>query len=351
VKLNINIETIAVTATSQSHVNINVPYFSQRDNINSPGGTCNVTCVAMCLAFYGIKAKSSNQQLEDELFKIVENNGWDRHVHDDLTRLFGVYGVKSQFTTDATWQQVKNHIQGGNPVIISGQFTKSGHIIVLRGFDEKGFFVNDPWGEWFSSGYQNRSGENLHYSYELCNKVSYGGDKTTWAHFPLCSKSQPQPTEKIPGIELIKEFEGCYLSAYPDPLSGNLPITIGWGCTLKEDGSRWKLGDRITQERADNLLSSQLQKDYLPALKATVPYWNEMNEKQQGALLSFAYNLGANFMTAGDFNSIRSALKNKDWKIVPQILLKYCNPGSSVEQGLKRRRSAEGKLWQGVQNA
>lgn len=38
----------------------------------------------------------------------------------------------------------------------------------------------------------------------------------------------------LPGVPLIKEFEGCYLKAYPDPLSGNLPITIGWGTTKKE---------------------------------------------------------------------------------------------------------------------
>jgi len=46
------------------------------------------------------------------------------------------------------------------------------------------FPVNDPWGEWFSWGYQNSTGENLHYSYNLMNRVSYGASKTTWAHFP-----------------------------------------------------------------------------------------------------------------------------------------------------------------------
>ena len=32
-----------------------------------------------------------------------------------------------------------------------------------------------------------------------------------------------------PGVYLIKEFEGCVLSAYYDPHTGGLPITIGWG--------------------------------------------------------------------------------------------------------------------------
>jgi lysozyme len=156
---------------------------------------------------------------------------------------------------------------------------------------------------------------------------------------------------KIPGIELIKQFEGCCLQAYPDPKTGKLPITIGWGCTVREDGEKWKLGESITQERADALLFSQLQNSYLPVLKSTVPHWDEMNSNQQGALFSFAYNLGAHFMSANNFDSIHNALKNKDWDSVPACLLKYYNPGSSVASGLKRRRIAECKLWQGVQDA
>ncbi|NET70362.1 MAG: hypothetical protein F6K62_04930 [Sphaerospermopsis sp. SIO1G2] len=44
-------------------------------------------------------------------------------------------------------------------------------------------------------------------------------------------------TGKLPlcGVVLIKEFEGLYLQAYPDPLSGGKPITIGWGSTRKKD--------------------------------------------------------------------------------------------------------------------
>jgi GH24 family phage-related lysozyme (muramidase) len=33
------------------------------------------------------------------------------------------------------------------------------------------------------------------------------------------------------------------------------------------------------------------------------------------------------------------------WKNIPDALMLYVNPGSSVEAGLRRRRSAEGKMW------
>ena len=70
-----------------------------------------------------------------------------------------------------------------------------------------------------------------------------------------------------------------------------------------------------------------------------------MNENQQGALLSFAYNLGANFYGSSGFNTISKNLREKDWKAIPKTLELYRNPGSSVEAGLLRRRKAEGKLW------
>jgi lysozyme len=65
----------------------------------------------------------------------------------------------------------------------------------------------------------------------------------------------------------------------------------------------------------------------------------------RGALLSFAYNLGANFYGSKGFNTISKNLREKDWKSVPKTLELYRDPGTKVEKGLLRRRIAEGKLW------
>jgi lysozyme len=148
----------------------------------------------------------------------------------------------------------------------------------------------------------------------------------------------------LTGLKLIKEFEGCHLAAYPDPLSGNLPITIGWGTTRKKDGSPFKLGDKITQKAADDLLIEQCKKEFLPPLRK-IPGWKEMTDGQRGALLSFAYNLGAGFYGGSNFNTITKRLKNKEWDLVPDALYLYRNPGSNVEKGLARRRKAEGESW------
>jgi lysozyme len=146
------------------------------------------------------------------------------------------------------------------------------------------------------------------------------------------------------GIELIKEFEGCHLHSYPDPLTGKEPITIGWGSTKDFNGQAFKLGKTITQEYANKLLEFDLTNRFFPTLQK-IPYWGEMNDNQRGALLCFAYNLGADFYGNSDFTTITRVLKNKEWDKVPDALYLYRNPGSSVEAGLARRRKAEGDLW------
>jgi len=148
----------------------------------------------------------------------------------------------------------------------------------------------------------------------------------------------------LQGVALIKEFEDCHLKAYYDPLTGGLPITIGWGSTRRKDGTRFMIGNKITQEEADDLFYYQLRREFIPALQK-IPYWSEMNDSQRGSLLCFAYNLGADFYGNPDFNTITRVLKNKEWDKVPKTLEMYRNPGSNVEAGLLRRRKAEGKLW------
>lgn len=84
---------------------------------------------------------------------------------------------------------------------------------------------------------------------KLINKFTE--EKSLVLHQPLLLQSPVTGGgDDVPmmGIKLIKEFEGCHLNAYPDPLSGNLPITIGWGSTRKKDGSPFKLGESITQQ-------------------------------------------------------------------------------------------------------
>jgi GH24 family phage-related lysozyme (muramidase) len=155
-------------------------------------------------------------------------------------------------------------------------------------------------------------------------------------------------TDLSAAIKLIKEFEGCHLSAYPDPLSGGDPWTIGYGTTRYQGGRRVQRGDKITVIDADMLLRLEIDR-IAERLRKTVPHWADMSANKQCALVSFAYNLGADFCGLPGFETISRCLRDKDWAAVPAALELYRNPGTNVEAGLLRRRRAEGRLWIGEQ--
>ncbi|MEB3266252.1 MAG: C39 family peptidase [Cyanobacteriota bacterium] len=147
-----------------------------------------------------------------------------------------------------------------------------------------------------------------------------------------------------PAVTLIAQFEGFVDHAYPDPASGGEPWTIGYGFT-QLNGRPVRPGDSISRTAADAQLASGVQA-CARHLGSTIPYWGEMAADQCCALISFAWNLGEDFYgNETNFHTISLRLRNRDWAAVPDALMLYCNPGTAVEAGLRRRRQAEGDLW------
>ena len=151
-------------------------------------------------------------------------------------------------------------------------------------------------------------------------------------------------TDLAAAIALIKEFEGCHLSAYPDPLSGGEPWTIGYGTTRYSNGTPVQRGDKINVIESDMLLRLEVDR-IADKLRSTIPHWKVMDDNQRSALVSFAYNLGAGFYGSAGFETISKCLRDRDWAGVPAAFELYRNPGTNVEAGMLRRRRAEGKLW------
>jgi len=164
-------------------VEINVPYFSQRDNPRYYWATCNVTSIAMVFYYYGIRAKNSGQQLEDELLQwCLDKGGAGAQTnHNVLSQLIQAYGFKPSFNINRTWQEVKEELINGRPVVLCGLFTHGGHIVTAIGFTSQGYIVNDPWGDAMS-GYSNTEGRKRLYPYSYVDEVA-GPDGEVWAHF------------------------------------------------------------------------------------------------------------------------------------------------------------------------
>ncbi|MBW4440909.1 MAG: C39 family peptidase [Plectolyngbya sp. WJT66-NPBG17] len=163
---------------------LNVPYHTQLNNAENPKGACNVTSFAMVMRYFRISKRTNAMQFEDELYRYMENKGLSRHDPEDLAVMAENYGLKDDLTLQGRMSDIRKAIAEGKPCILHGYFTSFGHIIVVRGYDQTGLCVNDPFGEWFDSGYRNDlSGENLSYSYNLIQRTaSPEGSNFMWLH-------------------------------------------------------------------------------------------------------------------------------------------------------------------------
>ena len=84
-----------------------------------------------------------------------------------------------------------------------------------------------------------------------------------------------QQSDLAAALKIIKEFEGCHLEAYADPLHGWDVATIGYGTTRYSDGRKVKQGDKINAIEADMLLRQEIDR-IAEKLRATVPFWAAM---------------------------------------------------------------------------
>lgn len=147
-----------------------------------------------------------------------------------------------------------------------------------------------------------------------------------------------------PAEQMIASFEGFRSQAYPDPLSGGEPWTIGYGFT-RWQGQPVTPGLTISHPEADAALAEGVRA-CAAHLAGTIPHWGEMDDQQRCALIDFAWNLGQDFYgDEANFATISRDLRERLWNAVPTDLLLYCNPGTAVEAGLRRRRQAEADLW------
>jgi lysozyme len=139
------------------------------------------------------------------------------------------------------------------------------------------------------------------------------------------------------GIKLMHDFEGCKLTAYLCPAN---VATIGYGNTYYEDGKPVKLGDTITQERANelfNMIAEDFAKRVRTLLRVT------LNENQFSALVSFAYNAGVANLNKSTL--LRKVNANPLDPTIDAEFLKWNKANGQVLAGLTRRRQAESKLY------
>ena len=134
--------------------------------------------------------------------------------------------------------------------------------------------------------------------------------------------------------DLIKEFEGCKLEAYPDPATHGEPITIGVGHT-----GGVKLGDVITQEQVDEYLVNDVA---YSAKAVNQMISGKITQNQFDALVSFAFNLGTGNLRN---STLLKKLNKDDFENAANEFLKWDMASGHQMAGLTRRRKAERNLF------
>lgn len=136
--------------------------------------------------------------------------------------------------------------------------------------------------------------------------------------------------------ELIKDFEGCRLKAYPDPGSGGDPWTIGWGAT----GPGIRRGVVWTQAQADGRLATDLVGYEAGVMKALAGA--PASDNQRGALISMAYNIGTGALAS---STLIKKHKAGDYAGAAAEFARWNKASGKVLAGLTRRRAAEAAVY------
>lgn len=142
------------------------------------------------------------------------------------------------------------------------------------------------------------------------------------------------------GINEIAKHEGERLVAYT-PVKGDVP-TIGVGATTYEDGSRVKLGDKITPERSKQLLKHHVGIASKAVIQcAQVP----MHRHEFDVYVSFTYNVGTRKFCE---STMAKMLRSGDYAGACSQLKRWVNFQGNPLRGLVNRREIEYKMCMGA---
>lgn len=133
------------------------------------------------------------------------------------------------------------------------------------------------------------------------------------------------------GLDLIKKWEGCKLTAYKCPAG---IWTIGYGST----GPHVKQGMVITQAQADALLLKDVSRFEL-GVNAMA---SKFTQGQFDALVSFAFNLGLGNLAS---STLLKKHKAGDYAAAADNFGKWVNAGGKRLAGLVKRRADERALY------
>ena len=143
----------------------------------------------------------------------------------------------------------------------------------------------------------------------------------------------------VNATDIICKYEGFNESAYPDPLTGGMPYTLGYGTQFYPDGSPVKRGQYCTREKALEYLQHEISciEDDLDDLHIHID--NAMRQ----ALISFIHSVGWKPFL---YSSIIEQIEQENWAAVTEEIKCWIFDQDHVLIGnLLERRREESRLF------
>lgn len=141
---------------SDDEIDNGVPLFLQWDSrwgyYKFKNGVVSLDgCAATCFSMVAVYLTEDKSLTPDKISDYICDNGYFIDGTGTSWNFFdnGIehYGLKSR-NVSISYSAIKTALDKGNPIIASvrkGDFTKKGHYIVISGYDDEGFIINDPF--------------------------------------------------------------------------------------------------------------------------------------------------------------------------------------------------------------
>ncbi len=256
-KLLILIFAICVNAQAQTSLVSNVPYFYQYNNVNNPGGTCQITCLAMCLKYYGYTSVTPDYIFNNYDYNIGKTApGW-AGMFNQMAINQGL-NVRCNGWVEGDGKDIyymRALLAQGKPVTVSGYLTGYGHVITLVGFNGTHYIANDPAGQW--------SGQYQYGGYCQCDP--------TEGKYIYYDKNDLENAIIFSGDVEIREI--YYINGYTGPNGPTDAVAPTTAISVSNTNSFQTANFTSTFNDADNALGSGVDKGYYNVLNYNGTEW------------------------------------------------------------------------------
>lgn len=181
----------------------NTSYYKDNKGFVERWNMCGVTSLAGALTYLGIKNPLPTMQFEDALEKIRRQYNLPAKLSSGAETWEALIAFGKHFNVDPKYvdgalndariNSIKAALDRGASVVLGSNVNGLGHIVRIQGYDDTGFFIDDPYGDATQGSKNSKKG--IPYDYKVINNRKDDGEgqignnnKWSWAYTKNAAK-------------------------------------------------------------------------------------------------------------------------------------------------------------------